>query len=76
MKHYRWIKVYKFFDKLQADELEQILVNNNIPVRVVIRQDSVFPGVFKPSIGEGIIEVRQAYVEQAQCIIDEYLNQK
>ena len=71
-----WIKVYKFFDKLQADELENILTDNNIPARCIFRHDSAFPGVFKPSIGEGVIEVKETYVEQARRIIDECLDER
>ena len=76
MKRKKWVRVYKFFDSLQAEELETILKENNIPVKVISRYDSAFNGIFKPSIGEGVIEVMQDYLEQAKIIIADYEKQK
>lgn len=72
MKEEKWIRVYKFFDSLQGEELEQILKDNNIPVRLISRYDSVFDSIFRPQNGEGIIEIMQSFIEQAQRIIADY----
>jgi len=76
MKEKKWVRVYKFFESLQGEELEAILKENNIPARIISRSDSAFDGIFRPSIGEGIIEVVQDCVEQAKGIIADYEKQK
>ncbi len=76
MREKKWVRVYKFFEGLQGEELGAILKENNISARIISRSDSAFDGIFKPSIGEGIIEVMEDYVEQAKRIIADYEKQK
>jgi hypothetical protein len=72
MKEEKWITVYKFYDVLTGQRLEKILKENNIPVSIISRQDSAYDGIFKSSIGEGILQVREDYVKKAEQIIAEF----
>lgn len=65
----KWITVYKYFDSLEGQLLEEQLRSNNILVKNVSRQDTAFDGIFLSSIGEGILQVREDYLEQAEKII-------
>ena len=64
-----WIKVYTFFEDLEAPQLEAILKENNIPVDVFYYQATSVYSVFQPLVGKGEIRVREDYVEEAKKII-------
>lgn len=68
----KWVMIYTFFDILEGKELESLLKGNNIPTNLISRQDSAFDGLFKHSIGEGIIQVREDYVIKAKTIVDDF----
>ena len=72
MKEEKWVTVYKFYDVLLGQQLEKILKENNIPVSIISRQDSAYDGIFKSSIGEGILQVKDDYVKEAEQIIAEF----
>lgn len=67
-----WVAVHKCFDILEVQELEQILKDHNIPVVVVSRQDSAFDGLFKASIGEAVLQVREDYEDEAKRLIADF----
>jgi len=68
----KWVVVHEFFDILEAQRLEAVLRENNLPVNVIFRGDSVFSGVFKPALGEGVIMVREDCAEEARKVIEEF----
>ena len=67
-----WITIHNFFDILEAQQLEQILKEHNIPVAIISRQDSAFDGLFKSSIGEGVLQVRKDCVKEAKKILADF----
>ena len=72
MKEEKWVTIYKFYDVLLGQQLEKILKENNIPVSIISRQDSAYDGIFKSSIGEGILQVKDDYAKEAKQIIAEF----
>ena len=65
----KWIKIYTFFDDLEAPQIEAILKENNIPADVFRYQATSVYSAFQPSIGKGEIRVREDHVEEAKEII-------
>lgn len=76
MEDKKWVTIYKFYDALEAQELEAVFNENSIPHKIISREDSAFDGLFKPSIGSGILQVREDHVEQSKGIISEYERRK
>lgn len=68
----KWVTIYTFYDILEGKELEAILKDNSILAKLISRQDSAFDGVFKQSVGEGIIQVREESVTKANEIINDF----
>ncbi len=72
MKEKKWVTVYKIYDVLAGQRLEKILRENNIPVNIISRRDSAYNGALTMSIGEGVVQVREDYVQEAKQIIAEF----
>jgi len=72
----KWVTVCKIFDTIEGQKLEAILNEHNIPVIIIPRQDSAFDGIFKSSIGEALLQVREDYVEEAKKIVVDFEKKK
>jgi len=68
----KWVVIHEFFNILEAQRLEAVLRENNLPVNVIFREDSAFAGVFKPALGEGVIMVREDCAEEARKVIEDF----
>jgi len=67
-----WINIYTIFDELEGPRLEAMLKENNIPVDVFYYQATSVFSIFQPTIGKGVIRVREDYVEEAMELIVEF----
>ena len=67
-----WINIYTIFDELEGPQLEAMLKENNIPVDVFYYQATSVFSIFQPTIGKGVIRVREDYVEEAMELIVEF----
>jgi len=67
-----WINIYTIFDELEGPQLEAMLKENNIPVDVFYYQATSVFSIFQPTIGKGVIRVREDYVEEAMKLIAEF----
>lgn len=70
-----WINIYTIFDELEGPRLEAMLKENNIPVDVFYYQATSVFSIFQPTIGKGVIRVREEHVEEAKKIIADFNSQ-
>lgn len=68
----KWITVYKYFDVLEGQRLGEVLKAENILFKNISRHDSAFDGVFVATIGAGVIQVREDYIETARKIVSDF----
>ncbi len=72
----RWVKVYTFYEIFEQQTLEELLQKNGISAQCISRDDSAYDGLFKASIGLGIIRVPQEFAEEAKEIIASFEKEK
>ncbi len=67
-----WVTIYKYFDIFEEQKLEEVLKARNIVFKNISRHDSAFDGIFAATIGAGVIQVREDFVEQAKKIVIDF----
>ena len=72
MEQGKWITVYKFYDVLEAQELDALFKQSSIPARIISRQDSAFGVLLKAWIGLGVFQVKENDVNESKKIISEF----
>jgi len=72
----KWITIYTYYDIFEVQELEFILKENHIPIKIISREDTAFDGIFKSEIGQGVFQVREDFVDTAKKIIEQYTTEK
>jgi len=72
MENKKWVEIFTIYDLVQANAIEALLRERDIPVSVHHYDGSHIFAVYSPTVGKGEIRVPEEYVDEAKRIIADF----